>query len=76
MSQKNETIESNPTRSGVQQALSSGDFSATGASGVIRFAGSGDRRRRGVAHRNSPVQLVRIVTGDRSRTGFDFEPVR
>jgi ABC-type branched-subunit amino acid transport system substrate-binding protein len=57
-----------PTRSGVQQALASSDFSAIGASGTIRFLASGDR--------NAPVQLVKIVPGSRSRTGYDFEPVR
>ncbi|MCW5316297.1 ABC transporter substrate-binding protein [Nostoc sp. KVJ3] len=56
-----------PTRFGVQQALTSSDFSATGASGTIRFLASGDR--------NAPVQLVKIVPGSRSRTGYDFEPV-
>jgi branched-chain amino acid transport system substrate-binding protein len=61
-------IERNPTRSGVQQALLSSDFSATGASGSIRFLASGDRI--------APVQLVKIVPGSRSRTGYDFEPVR
>ncbi|GAX36199.1 ABC transporter substrate-binding protein [Nodularia sp. NIES-3585] len=60
-------LEQNPTRSGVQQALSSSNFSATGASGAIRFLPSGDR--------NAPVQLVKIVSGNRSRTGYDFEPV-
>ncbi|AHJ27444.1 hypothetical protein NSP_11020 [Nodularia spumigena CCY9414] len=62
-------LEKNPTRSGVQQALSSSDFSTTGASGAIRFLPSGDRR--------SPVQLVTIVpkTNSRSRTGYDFEPI-
>ncbi len=58
----------NPTRSGVQLALLSSDFSANGASGTIRFLASGDR--------NAPVQLVKIVPGSRSRTGYDFEPVR
>ncbi|MEH2321310.1 ABC transporter substrate-binding protein [Nostoc sp.] len=61
-------LKRNPTRSGVQQALASSDFSATGASGTIRFLASGDR--------NAPVQLVKIVPGSRSRTGYDFEPVR
>ncbi|MDF5711577.1 MAG: ABC transporter substrate-binding protein [Nostoc sp. S4] len=61
-------LERNPTRSGVQQALLSSDFSATGASGTVRFLTSGDR--------NAPVQLVKIVPGSRSRTGYDFEPVR
>ena len=63
-----EALKRNPTRSGVQQALASSDFSATGASGTIRFLASGDR--------NAPVQLVKIVPGSRSRTGYDFEPVR
>ncbi|MEH2209080.1 ABC transporter substrate-binding protein [Nostoc sp.] len=62
------TLGRNPTRAGVQQALVSSDFSATGASGTIRFLASGDR--------NAPVQLVKIVPGSRSRTGYDFEPVR
>jgi branched-chain amino acid transport system substrate-binding protein len=61
-------LERNPTRSGVQQALASSDFSATGASGTIRFLASGDR--------NAPVQLVKIIPGSRSGTGYDFEPVR
>ncbi|WP_448267561.1 ABC transporter substrate-binding protein [Nostoc sp. DSM 114159] len=61
-------LERNPTRAGVQQSLLSSDFSATGASGTIRFLASGDR--------NASVQLVKIVRGSRSRTGYDFEPVR
>ncbi|MBN3898363.1 MAG: ABC transporter substrate-binding protein [Nostoc sp. NOS(2021)] len=61
-------LERNPTRFGVQEALTSSDFSAIGASGTIRFLASGDR--------NAPVQLVKIVPGSRSRTGYDFEPVR
>ncbi|MEH2179756.1 ABC transporter substrate-binding protein [Nostoc sp.] len=61
-------LKRNPTRDGVQQALLSSDFSATGASGTIRFLASGDR--------NAPVQLVKIVPGSRSGTGYDFEPVR
>lgn len=63
-----EALKRNPTRSGVQQALLSSEFSTTGASGTIRFLASGDR--------NAPVQLVKIVPGSRSRTGYDFEPVR
>lgn len=61
-------LKSNPTRSGVQEALSNRNFSANGASGVIRFFPSGDR--------NAPIQLVRVVPGSRSGTGYDFEPVR
>ncbi|MGB3207585.1 MAG: ABC transporter substrate-binding protein [Crinalium sp.] len=60
-------IELNPTRTGIQQALSSPDFLTVGASGNIRFLASGDR--------NSSVQLVKIVPGTRSGTGYDFVPV-
>ncbi|MGK7903462.1 MAG: ABC transporter substrate-binding protein [Hormoscilla sp.] len=63
-------IERNPTRSGVQQALSAPDFSATGATGTILFQPSGDR--------NGSVQLVKIIApsgGSRSGTGYDFVPV-
>ncbi|MBD2362139.1 amino acid ABC transporter substrate-binding protein [Anabaena minutissima FACHB-250] len=64
-------LKRNPTRSGVQEALSARDFSTNGASGVIRFSPSGDRNV-------SAVQLVKIVPASPSRsgTGFDFEPVR
>jgi branched-chain amino acid transport system substrate-binding protein len=61
-------LQRNPTRAGVQQALTSSDFSAVGASGPIRFLSSGDR--------NTAVQLVEVVPGTRSRTGYDFEPVK
>jgi branched-chain amino acid transport system substrate-binding protein len=60
-------IELNPTREGVQQALTSSNFSAIGATGAIRFLASGDR--------NAPVQLVKIAPGNRSRTGYDFVPI-
>lgn len=60
-------LQRSPTRAGIQQALSSSDFSASGASGTIRFLPSGDR--------NASVQLVRIVPGQRSGTGYDFVPV-
>ncbi|MBW4489404.1 MAG: ABC transporter substrate-binding protein [Trichocoleus desertorum ATA4-8-CV12] len=60
-------LQRNPTRAGVQQTLSSSDFSTTGASGTIRFLPSGDR--------NASVQLVKIVPGQRSGTGYDFVPV-
>ena len=60
-------MQKNPTRTGVQQALASADFAPTGASGVIRFLPSGDR--------NAPIQLVTIVPGQRSRTGYDFVPL-
>ncbi len=60
-------LNSDPSRSGVQQALASSNFSATGASEVIRFLPSGDRQ--------APVQLVKIVPGNRSGNKYDFEPV-
>lgn len=62
-------LERNPTRSGVQEVLSSPEFSTQGASGTIRFLPSGDR--------NAPVQLVKIIpaTSSRSGTGYDFAPV-
>lgn len=60
-------LEADPTRSGIQQTLSSPNFFTTGASGAIRFLASGDR--------NAPVQLVKIIPGNRSRTGYDFQPL-
>lgn len=60
-------IERSPTRDGVQQALSTSNFSAEGASGKVRFLPSGDR--------NQGVQLVKIEPGSRSGFGYDFVPV-
>jgi branched-chain amino acid transport system substrate-binding protein len=60
-------IERNPTRTAVQQALSSSDFSATGSSGEIKFLPSGDRNR--------AVQLVKVQPGIRTPWGFEFVPV-
>ncbi len=57
----------NPTRTGIQQALSASDFSATGASGPIRFLPSGDRNR--------AVQLVIIQPGNRTSYGYEFVPI-
>jgi branched-chain amino acid transport system substrate-binding protein len=61
-------IERNPNRSGVQQALSASDFSATGAAGDIKFLPSGDR--------NQAVQLVTIQPGTRTSFGYEFVPMR
>jgi len=61
-------IERSPTRAGVQQALLSPEFTTPGAASNIRFLPSGDR--------NAPVQLVQIVPGNRSGTGYDFVPLR
>jgi branched-chain amino acid transport system substrate-binding protein len=62
-------LKRSPTRSGIQQALSASDFSATGSARTIRFLSSGDV--------NSPVQMVRISPANPSRsgTGYDFVPV-
>ncbi|MCM0591501.1 MAG: ABC transporter substrate-binding protein [Gloeotrichia echinulata DVL01] len=59
----------NPTRSAIQQTLSSPNFSASGVSQTIQFLPSGDR--------SGGVQLVQIksVTNSRSQTGYDFVPV-
>ncbi|MCU0547239.1 MAG: ABC transporter substrate-binding protein [Oscillatoriaceae cyanobacterium Prado104] len=63
-------LEQNPTRSGVQQALSSPNFSAKGASGIVNFLQTGDR--------NAPIQLVKIIRDENSRsgTGYDFVPLQ
>ena len=61
-------IQSSPTRSGIQQALSSPNFSITGAAGAVQFLPSGDR--------NAPVQLVKIIPNVNTSTGYDFVPVR
>lgn len=57
----------NPTRTGIQQALSASDFSAKGASGPIRFLPSGDRNR--------AVQLVIVQPGNRTSYGYEFVPI-
>ncbi|MEG3843783.1 ABC transporter substrate-binding protein [Microcoleus sp. herbarium14] len=57
----------NPTRTGIQQALSASDFSAKGASGQIRFLPSGDRNR--------AVQLVIVKPGNRTSYGYEFVPI-
>ena len=60
-------LQKDPTRTGIQKAFSSPEFSASGASQPIRFLPSGDR--------NTKVQLVKIEPGTRSGTGFDFVPL-
>lgn len=61
-------IQNSPTRSGIQEALSSPNFSTNGAAGTVQFLPSGDR--------NAPVQLVEIVANVNTSTGYDFVPVR
>jgi branched-chain amino acid transport system substrate-binding protein len=60
-------LERNPTRTGIQKALSASDFSAKGASGEIRFLASGDRNR--------AVQLVTVQAGNRTSYGYEFVPI-
>lgn len=60
-------IDQNPTREGVAAVLASPGFSADGATEAVRFLPTGDR--------NQPSQLVEVVAGNRSGTGFDYVPV-
>jgi len=67
-----EAIRRNPTRSGIQQALSDSNFSARGALEPIRFTPSGDRDGR--------VYLVKVqpsAPNDKfaSGSGYDFMPI-
>ncbi len=61
-------MQRSPTRSGIQQAISSANFSTEGSAGTIGFLPSGDS--------NAPVQLVKIVSSVNSSPGYDFIPVR
>lgn len=60
-------LKQNPTRMGVQQTLATPGFTASGASGTVRFLPSGDR--------SAPAQLVQVLPGQRSGTGYDFAAV-
>jgi branched-chain amino acid transport system substrate-binding protein len=59
-------LSENPTRQGLQEALSAPGFSTEGATGTIRFLPSGDR--------NQATQLVIVQPGSRSGYGYDFVP--
>ena len=61
-------LERNPTRQGIQEALSSSDFSAIGATGNIKFESTGDRH-------DAPVQLVKIVPDQPQSNVYDFVPL-
>lgn len=61
-------LKQNPTRTGIQQALSNPNFTALGAAGEIRFQPSGDRAR--------TVELVKIQPGNRTRYGYEFVPLK
>lgn len=60
-------LKDNPTRQGIQAALSQPQFLTTGASGEISFLPSGDR--------NQKPQLVRVQAGNNSGFGYDFVPL-
>lgn len=60
-------LKDNPTRQGIQAALSTPQFSTTGASGEISFLPSGDR--------NQKPQLVKVQSGSNSGFGYDFVPL-
>ena len=60
-------ISNNPTRIGVQQALTKFNFTAHGASGTINFLPSGDRI--------SAVELVKLVSQPGDKYGYNFVPL-
>ena len=60
-------IKSNPTRIGVQQALSQFSFSANGAASTVNFLPSGDRV--------STVELVQLVPSPDDKYGYNFLPL-
>lgn len=62
-----QAIQLNPTRQGIQQALSSSEFSFTGASGKVKFLPSGDL--------DKAVELVEVKPGSRTGYGVDFVPI-
>jgi branched-chain amino acid transport system substrate-binding protein len=59
----------NPTRMGIQQALSSPDLNVPGTSGPFNFLPSGDV--------DLPVLLIKVIKANPSRsgTGYDFVPI-
>ena len=60
-------IQNNPTRTGVQQALTQLGFKARGASGNISFLPSGDR--------SANVELVQLVPNPSDKYGYSFVPL-
>ncbi|MGB3297767.1 MAG: ABC transporter substrate-binding protein, partial [Phormidesmis sp.] len=61
-------IAQDPTREGVEAALSASGFSAQGATNTVSFFPSGDR--------NQPSQLVTIVPGKAAGADYTYEPVQ
>ena len=64
-----QAIEKNPTRGGIQNALSSSGFSAPGVVQPVKFLPSGDRDGR--------LMMVEVqpASPSRSGTGYDFVPI-
>lgn len=64
-------MQPNPSREGMQKMLSSPDFSAEGATGIIQFNSptNGDRK-------NPPSDLVHIVECPKEQFGLAFVPVK
>ena len=60
-------LENNPTRVGIQKALTASGFSANGASGTVKFLPSGDRL--------TTVELVQLVSNPQDKYGNNFVPV-
>ena len=60
--------EGNSDRQTIQKSLSKANFSIQGAADEVKFLPSGDR--------NGGSILITIVPGKKSRTGFDFVPLK
>ena len=60
-------MENNPTRVGVQKALTVFGFSANGASDTVNFLPSGDRL--------ATVELVQLVASPNDKYGYNFVPL-
>lgn len=58
----------NPSRTGVQEALSNSSFRVQGAAGNVSFLPSGDR--------NQAAQLVEVQPGNRTQFNYEFVPVK
>ncbi|MGB3496112.1 MAG: ABC transporter substrate-binding protein, partial [Elainellaceae cyanobacterium] len=61
-----EAMKQDPSRTGIQNALSQSGFQVDGATGTVQFLPSGDR--------NQAMQLVTVASGGRSGYGYDFVP--
>ncbi|MEM9946036.1 MAG: ABC transporter substrate-binding protein [Cyanobacteria bacterium P01_D01_bin.36] len=61
-------LEDDQSREGLATALAGSGLTVEGATDAIRFLPTGDR--------NQASQLVEVVPGTRSGTGYDYEPVK